>query len=389
MAFTRSGVSSSLALAAAATVFGYFLGREYVYRQLREDPAEAVNQASKNMHNPQIMRETVVVEVINRFLNLTMAGRALTTTRRLEVPDRRTLTVNVYSRLAAGARVIPFMPRPTAEDKDDALIVLIINKRKAGKLLPPEGYGKWGPMQHTPNHFADLSPTAVDCAEELVLKETPVQEAYAQAAAQYGATKHSYGTYDTGFPENACRELKEELGVTVSPSDLVMVDSTTPYNTKWGLHIHEVSYFTILPVEVEFSPAPDEVASIHLIHPANISRQADGSGKVAGFTEIIPQNYMRILEQAMVKYEERLLVQNSSGLIRCQAQLAERAQDFGFPCPDFVAFGAEMQSVRIARTALCGEITTRYQAQLPSTSALAFAHAAPMPGPDFAVVPNQ
>ncbi|QDQ27989.1 hypothetical protein FNU76_17460 [Chitinimonas arctica] len=332
-------------------------------QELAENPAAVFDRVLPACPKSvaQARYESILVKLINDRIDLNMAGVTISDSSTLEA-TRKCINLNVYSRLAGGATVFPLVEKTSKDgEMPDIEVVLIKNKRKAGKLLPPEGYGKWGALKNTPLDFSRLPPEKVDMAEESILKKVPVASAYRAAAAGLAPGMYSYGDHDGNFVATAQRESHEELGIWVEQEDLIKIDSTTRYNPDYALHTHTETFMCILRDDVRFTPDQDEVESVHLINPSDIAIQRDGSGKVDGFDARIPPDYMTRLEKALLRYEEMALRQNTHGLIVEWAQLKKIANDWGIPYQNFTACGAARHDARRFAKAMAASVDAWYR----------------------------
>ena len=367
-------MASSITAVLALSTFSYLYGQRTVHDELRKMPGKVVDRALQGFPDAHKIREATIVQVANQLPDLTMAG--MNVTNHLDSgPGRKTYGLQVYSRLAGGATVIALKQT----EGQDVELVLIKNKRKKGKLLPSEGYGKWAPLQNTPSHFADLPGGGVDAAEEAILKKVSGAQAYAEAEKKFEFKARAYGPFDGSFAENACRELEEELGVTLKPTDLEFIDGRMQYSPAYGLQTHVETFLAILPHDTCFKLDPEEVESLHLIHPAQIMLQSDGSAKVVGFGEVIPAPYMEKIQIALLRHAENQLAQDSHGLILNMSQLKQYATQLGFPDAPFIACGPESQGSAAAKKVLCAEVTMRLQSLIKRQDSLVFGSPAASP----------
>jgi ADP-ribose pyrophosphatase YjhB (NUDIX family) len=334
MIFQR--LSSALPWAAVSAISGYagwMLQNKHMKQQICRNPGPSIEEAARSSKDPIKVFSALVVQAANLSGQLKMAGATFTDeiTRH---PTRRSIQANVYSRIVAAATVVAL------REKNDCLEILLIkNKRKVGKLLPPEGYGKFGPLKYTGDHFSDVDRKGMDQAEELILKGMSVDSAYGQVAAEIGRGKHPYGSYDLTFENTAKREFAEEIGII--PRELKSIYQETTYKPEWGLHTHVSGFLMLLDPDAEssFILDADEVGSAHLISLENIHVEADGSGRVQGFDEIIPTHYMIRFEKAVTAYADMQVEKISHGLITSLKQLQQYAELYGQICPRLVFFG--------------------------------------------------
>ncbi|MDO8953331.1 MAG: NUDIX hydrolase [Gammaproteobacteria bacterium] len=338
---------------------GWLKHQAYIYNEMRRDPGKIIEIAAAGSENPSATYAAIAVQAVNRSGKLNMAGATFTDTI-TEGPTRRSFNANVYSRIAAGATVIAFR-----EGGRGVEILLIKNKRKRGKLLPTEGYGKYGPLKHTAAHFSDVDSSGMDKAEELILKGMPVNEAYGEVAETSGAGKHPYGSYDLTLEDTAKREFREELGIPV-PGELKQIYEEMKYNSAWGLHTLAAGFLLQLgSEELVFSPDEAEVESIHFIALADVTVEADGSGRVKGFAEVIPESYISNIKKVRLAYEAIQIEKISNGLINSLEQLKVYVALTRQACPEFIPFGPDsVLSTHNIRT-FTAELIRKLQAPLP------------------------
>ncbi len=318
---------------------GWFSKENHTNHEICRDPGPVIERAAKTTADPAKIFSAVAVQSINRSGLLGMAGAAITdTVTPIERATRRTVIANVYSRIAAGSTVMAFR-----EQGSHTQILLVKNKRKLGKLLPSQGYGKFGPVKHTGEHFSDFDSKGMDAAEELILKGHPVDEAYkivSESEDGRGQRKsHPYGSFDIDFLATAKREFKEEIGITLE--DLKYIGQEITYRSGWGLHTCDSTFLTVLAGDAErfFSPDEDEIESIHMINLEDIFIQPDGSGKIKGFDEIIPADYVKRIEKAVIAYEEIQLEKISYGFVTSISQLQKYLELNGAESPKFIPIG--------------------------------------------------
>ena len=319
-------------------VAGWFLKEKEVEQQMHIHPGPFIEKMARRADDPAKIYAAVAVQAMNRSGRLKMAGATFTDEITPGV-TRRSVHANVYSRIAAGSTVIALR-----EKSDGIEILLLKNKRKPGRLLPSEGYGKFGPLTNTGTHFSDLDGHDMDKAEELILKGPTVDEAYQKVAAETGSGKHGYGDFDRDFIGTALREPKEETGVILD--NIKQVYQEVGYNKAWGLHTCVTGFLTILNDDVErfFMPDSTEIESIYMIKLADIEVLTNGSGRVKGFAEIIPADYIKRFEKGIIAYEEMQLEKISGGRITKIAELEEYATRMGRECPKLILFGADQHA---------------------------------------------
>ena len=91
-------------------------------------------------------------------------------------------------------------------------------------------------------------------------------------------------------------------------------------------------------------PDPTEIESIYMIKLADIEVLTNGSGRVKGFAEIIPADYIKRFEKGIIAYEEMQLEKISGGRITKIAELEEYATRMGRECPKLILFGANQHA---------------------------------------------
>ena len=377
MAFRRllpyAAVSTVSGLSGAA---GWFLKEKDVERQVHSNPGPFIEKIAHSAKDPAKVFAAVAVQAVNRSGKLGMAGANYTDELSSGV-TRRSISVNVYSRIAASATVAAF------REEDNGLEVLLItNKRKPGRLFSAEGFGKFAPLKNTGTYFSDLKSPDKDTAEELVLKDVRVDESYQKVAAEKGSGKYGYGPWDFTFKDTSKREFHEETGLV--PGEFTRIYDEIEYSEKWCLQTYVTGFFTVLHGDVEslFVPDETEVASIHMIKIADIEVVADGSGKVKGFKEIIPVHCMGRFEKSIIAYEEMQLTKISGGLITTVAELEIYAKKAGRECPKLILFGPEQPASSQAFRDFARNMVASLDAALGCTPFLKAGSSLPAPEKD-------
>ncbi len=347
---------SLVVASSAAFILGKKLEEERGLKRLQTNPGAYIEEAANHSGQRDRILESAAVQAINLSDKVKMAGATITNTLTpLNEATRRILHVNPYSRTAGGASLTVVQEHP-----DGLRILLLKNKRRPGKLLPSEGYGKFGPTPNTGGHCFDLSPSGIDHAEELILKGKSVREAYALAAQKMGLEQHGYGKYDLDFEATARRELREETGL--EPKQLDYAGSDTSYNAKRGLATHVELYLAI--VDQHAQPVPqdsEEIESVRFIPLSDIELQSDGSARVENFNEIIPNSHVLWLEKGLCKYRDLKIQKASEGLILNQEQLKLYAEFFQLPFEPFVPFGPNSQTSLAKQLSLAAQIKVQQE----------------------------
>ena len=185
---------------------------------------------------PKDVQEALVV----RFTNKTnMFGQTYkdTISKAVETHESRySVQVHPYPWLAAGASNVIVHRNAFNE----LFVALVYNQRRDRRLttdvlrqagIPdywklPEGYMHPKPCKGGENGIALVSPDDMDESEELMLKNTPMQEAYKAIKVKHTGIVRSHeenSSYDNGTKECAVRESYEEVGYKASLEDVQFV----------------------------------------------------------------------------------------------------------------------------------------------------------------------